>query len=161
MPKAQDQSGTQPPETGAPRNLGLLVVALFVLALLVKGLYPADLSPRTDSDFVNSIFHNKGVVLAARLLLVSAAVVLAFGGIYIVLSVAIRMKKGEWLRKAGPFEIAETEVSNIESQIEKWRAAAEAGEEEVDELTKRIEDSDELIKQLKKPRRKGLLALKG
>jgi hypothetical protein len=115
----------------------------------VKGLYPADLSPRTDSDFVNSIFHNKGVILAARLLLVSAAVVLAVGGVYIVLSVAIRMKKGEWLRKAGPFEIAETDVSDIESQIEKWRAAAEAGEEEVDELTKRIEDSDELIKQLK------------
>ena len=161
MPKAQDQSGTQPPQRNAARNLGLLVVALLVVALLVKGLYPADLSPHTDSDFVNSIFHNKGVVLAARLLLVSAAVVLAVAGVYIVLSVAIRMKKGEWLRKAGLFEIAETEISNIESQIDRWRAAAEAGEEEVEELTKRIEESDELIEQLKNPGKKAILKSKG
>lgn len=149
MSEAQDQSGIQPSKPGATGTLVLLAIALIGVALLVKGLYPADLSPHTDSDFVNSIFHNKGVILAARLLLVSAAVVLAVGGVFIVLSVAIRMKKGEWLRKAGPFEIAETEVSHIESQIERWREAAEAGEEEVEELTKRIEDSDELMKQLK------------
>jgi hypothetical protein len=37
----------------------------------------------------------------------SAGGVLAFGGIFIVVSIGIRMKNGEWLRRAGPFEISE------------------------------------------------------
>ncbi|HEU5142233.1 MAG TPA: hypothetical protein VFU04_03650, partial [Solirubrobacterales bacterium] len=100
------------------------------------------------SNFVDSIFHNKGVVLAARLLLVSAAVVLAVGGIFIVGSTIKRMANGEWLRKAGPFEISEAAVSDIESQIDRWRRAAKAGEEEVAELTDRLRESDELIEQI-------------
>ena len=41
------------------------------------------------------------------------------------------MKNGEWLRKAGPFEVSETAVSEIEGQVEFWRDAALAGQEEI------------------------------
>jgi hypothetical protein len=58
------------------------------------------------------------------------------------------MKNGEWLRRAGPFEVSETAVSEIEGQIEFWRQAALAGQEEVEELTERLNESDELIEQL-------------
>ena len=78
----------------------------------------------------------------------SAAAVLAFGGIFIVVSIGIRMKNREWLRRAGPFEISETAVSEIEGQLDFWRQAALAGQEEVAELTERLEESDELIEQL-------------
>lgn len=54
----------------------------------------------------------------------------------------------EWLRRAGPFEISETAVSEIEGQLDFWRQAALAGQEEVAELTERLEESDELIEQL-------------
>jgi hypothetical protein len=118
------------------------------LVLLVKGLYPADLPSPTNPGFIDNIFDNRAVVWAARLLLVSAAAVLAFGGVFIVISTAIRMKNGEWLRRAGPFEISETAVSEIEGQVDFWRQAALAGQEEVAELTERLEESDELIEQL-------------
>jgi len=77
-----------------------------------------------------------------------AAAVLAFGGLFIVISTGIRMKNGEWLRRAGPFEISETAVSEIEGQVDFWRTATLAGQEEVEELTDRLEESDELIEQL-------------
>lgn len=98
-------------------GLVLLAIALG-LFFLVCGLVPADLPPDKNANFIDSIFHNKGVVLAARLLLVSAAVVLAMGGVFIMVSMAIRMKNGEWLKRAGPFEIGEAELSDIETQIE-------------------------------------------
>jgi multisubunit Na+/H+ antiporter MnhB subunit len=95
----------------ASRAIGggvLVLVGIGAIALLVNGLYPADLPESRSPDFVDNVFDNGGVLWAARLLLVSAAGVLAIGGIFIVLSIGIRMKNGEWLRRAGPFEIAES-----------------------------------------------------
>lgn len=140
--------------TGPMERVGQIVAILFLLAfpvgvvLLAIGLFPADLPANGSPSFIDTIFDNRGVVWAARLLLVSAAAVLAFGGVFIVVSTGIRMKNGEWLRRAGPFEVSETAVSEIEGQIEFWRQAALAGQEEVEELTERLNESDELIKQL-------------
>lgn len=130
--------------------LGLLLILALVigLVLLIKGLYPADLPATKNPDFIDNVFDNRAVIWAARLLLVSAAAVLAFGGLFIVISTGIRMKNGEWLRRAGPFEISETAVSEIEGQVDFWRTAALAGQEEVEELTERLQESDELIEQL-------------
>lgn len=86
---------------------------------------------------------------SARLLLVSAAAVLAFGGLFIVISIGIRMKNREWLRRAGPFEISETTLSEIEGQRDRWRIAALLEHEEVVELTEHLKKSDELIAQLR------------
>lgn len=118
------------------------------IALLVKGLYPVDLPLTKNPDFIDNVFDNRGVVWAARLLLVSAVAVLAFGGVFIVVSTAIRMKNGEWLRRAGPFEISEPAVSEVEGQVNFWRTAALVGEEEVAELTEQVDESDELIEGL-------------
>jgi hypothetical protein len=58
------------------------------------------------------------------------------------------MKNEEWLRRAGPFEISETAVTEIEGQVSFWRQAALASQEEVTELTARLEESDNLVEQL-------------
>lgn len=135
-------------------RLGQLFAVLFVFAipvglvLVAIGMFPADLPANSSPSFIDTIFNNRGVIWAARLLLVSAAAVLAFGGVFIVVSTGIRMKNGEWLRRAGPFEVSETAVSEIEGQIEFWRQAALTGQEEVEELTERLNESDELIEQL-------------
>lgn len=127
----------------------LLVIAIPIgLVLLAIGMFPADLPANKSPSFIDTIFDNRGVIWAARLLLVSAAAVLAFGGVFIVVSTGIRMKNGEWLRRAGPFEVSETAVSEIEGQIEFWRQAALAGQEQVEELSERLNESDELIEQL-------------
>jgi hypothetical protein len=127
----------------------LVVVACVVgVVLLIKGLYPADLNLDDNPDFIDTIFNNKAVIWAARLLLFSAAFVLAFAGIFIVVSTIVRMKNKEWLRKAGPFEVSETAIKDLEDQIEFWRDAALVGQDEVQSLTKQLEESDEVIEQL-------------
>jgi hypothetical protein len=127
----------------------LLPVCIVGLALLAKGLYSIDLPSAKDPDFIDTIFDNRAVLWAARLLLVSAAGVLAFGGFFIVISIGIRTKNGEWLKRAGPFEISEITLSEIEGQRERWRIAALLEHEEVVELTERLKKSDELIAQLR------------
>ncbi|MDQ3725634.1 MAG: hypothetical protein M3335_07075 [Actinomycetota bacterium] len=122
-----------------------LLVGVVALLLLVKGLYPANLPSGRNPDFVDTIFDNRGVVWAARLLLVSAAAVLAFGGIFIVLSIGIRMKNGEWLRRAGPFEISEGTLGQAMDEADFWRRAAEASREETASLREQLRGSGEVI----------------
>jgi len=123
----------------------LLVGLTTLVAILVKGLYPAHLPIDKNPDFIDNIFDNRAVVWAARLLLVSAAAVLAVGGVFIVASTVIRMRNQEWLRRAGPFEVSETVVSELDGEVEFWRKAALAGQEEVDELIARLDESAKLV----------------
>jgi len=130
---------------------GRLVAACFLLGvgisilLLAKGLYPVDLPPSRNPDFVDNVFDNRAVLWAARLLLVSAAGVLAFGGIFIVGSICIRMRNREWLRRAGPFEISEESTYRTEDEADFWRRAARANREEADVLRERLRRSEELL----------------
>jgi hypothetical protein len=147
-PGKQERDGES---ASAGSKVAALILCVLILAggfFLVCGLVPADLPPDKNANFIDSVFHNRGVVLAARLLLVSAAVVLAMGGVYIIVSMGIRMANGQWLKRAGPFEIGEKEIGAIETEIANWRKAAEAGEEEVEELTGRLKASDRLIEEL-------------
>lgn len=74
--------------------------------------------------------------------------VLAVGGVFIIASTVVRMRKGDWLKRAGPFEISEMALSEIEDQIEFWRNTALTGQDEIAELRERLEASDDLIEQL-------------
>ncbi|HEX5593168.1 MAG TPA: hypothetical protein VFX35_07460 [Solirubrobacterales bacterium] len=113
--------------------------------LVVKGLYPADLPQSRSPDFVDNIFDNRGVLWGARLLLVSAAGVLAFGGVFIVTSIGIRMRNKEWLRRAGPFEISEGELEKAEAEARFWHRTALASEEEGLRLQSQLRESKELL----------------
>jgi hypothetical protein len=134
---------------GVVIRIGLLAACAIALVLLIRGLYPADLPESRNPDFVDNVFDNRGVLWAARLLLVSAAGVLAFGGIFIVVSIGIRMKNGDWLRRAGPFEVSEGSLSQAEDRSDFWQQAALASEREALGLRERIRRSEELIKDLR------------
>ena len=131
------------------RALPFLAFSLAGAVLLAIGMFPADLPTKADPTFIDTIFDNRGVIWAARLLLVSAAGVLAFGGVFIVASTAIRMKNGEWLHRAGPFEVSEDTAGEFEGQVERWREVAAIRQEHVEELTEQLVASDELIQQLR------------
>jgi hypothetical protein len=123
---------------------GLLLIGVVIL-LVAKGLYPADLPESRHPDFVDNVFDNRGVLWAARLLLVSAAGVLAVGGIFIVLSIGVRVKNREWLRRAGPFEISEGPAHLSEGEAEFWHRNALASREEADALRESLRQSEELL----------------
>jgi len=128
--------------------IGLLLVAAVGIAFLARGLYPVDLPESRNPDFVDNVFDNRAVLLAARLLLVSAAGVLACGGLFIVVSIGNRMKNGEWLRRAGPFEISEEKLAQAEEEIDFWQREALASEEEVLALRRLLASTDELSARL-------------
>lgn len=128
--------------------VGLLIVAGIGIGLLVKGLYPVDLPESRDPDFVDNVFDNRAVLLAARLLLVSAAGVLAFGGSFIVVSIGQRIRGREWLRRAGPFEISEGKLAQAEADIDFWQREALANKQEVVALRRLLESTDELAARL-------------
>jgi len=143
---AKDQSSPGKGSTFAA--VVFLLVLGAGLVVLIKALYPADLPMQNSSNFIDTIFDNRLVIWAARLLLVSAAAVLAFGGVFIAVSIGIRMKNGHWLRRAGPFEISEKAVEEIEGQFEFWRDAALENQAEIAELKEQLQESDELIEKL-------------
>ena len=146
VPDAQMGSGKD--RTNSVLGFVVFLVLLAGLVLLLEGLFPSDLPHASDPNFIDAIFSNKAVVWAARILLVSASVVLAVGGVFIVVSTVVRMRKGDWLKRAGPFEVSETAVLELEDQIEFWRNAALDGREEVAELRELLESSNELIEQM-------------
>jgi len=133
----------------AVTSLALVVACVIAIVLLVKGLYPADLPKSRNPDFVDNVFDNRGVLWAARLLLVSAAGVLAFGGVFIVVSIGIRMKNKEWLRRAGPFEISEGALEQNEDEIDFWRQTARTSGEETVGLRERLQRAEKLIDNLR------------
>lgn len=133
--------------------LATLIAALGIagLALLAKGLYPVDLPSASNPNFVDNVFDNRAVIWAARLLLISAAAVLAFGGLFIVISTAVRIRNGEWLRKAGPFEISGVDVGRAESRVDSWRQATLAAKEEIAELNERLARAERLARHFRNP----------
>lgn len=142
------QSESESSRASSVLGVVLLLAILGALVLLLKGLFPTDLPHVEDPNFIDAIFNNKAVIWAARILLVSAAVVLAVGGVFIIASTVVRMQKGDWLKRAGPFEVSEMAVTELEDQIEFWRSTALDGQDEIAELRERLGASDDLIEQL-------------
>lgn len=129
---------------GLGAAIGLLVVAAIGIALLIKGLYPADLPKSPNPDFIDNVFANRAVLLSARLLLVAAAGVIGLGGIFIAVSIGHRTKNREWLRRAGPFEISEGKLVQAEAEIHFWQQQALANKQEVIALRQLLRSTDEL-----------------
>ena len=55
------------------------------------------------------------------------------------------MKNGEWLRRAGPFEISAGELDQAEDESDFWHRTALANQKEIVELKERIRESDAVI----------------
>jgi hypothetical protein len=75
-------------------------------------------SKQLDTGVWETIFASPVVVGAARVVILSAAVVLLFGGLYLAISILYRMRHGQWLRRAGPFEahLAEEGEAGLEEE---------------------------------------------
>jgi hypothetical protein len=110
-------------------------------------LYPTELPHPEQPTFVDAIFQNRGVIWSARLLLVAAALVLAAGGVFIVGSTIVRMKSGDWLKRAGPFEVSEAAVGEMREQVEFWRTSALAAQELISDLAFVVSSYANSIKQ--------------
>jgi len=94
------------------------------VATLCVTLFPPHVPTSRDPHVLDLVFDSGPVIWATRLLLVSAALVLAVGGAFIVASTVVRTRNGDWLKRAGPFEVSETTVADLADEVYLWRSAA-------------------------------------
>lgn len=85
------------PEKPMTRIAGIftLVVGAVSTYLLLAGLFPSDLAQPSDPTVADIVFLNRGVIWVSRLLLVSAAVVLAMGGVFIAVSIRRELQRAD------------------------------------------------------------------
>jgi hypothetical protein len=79
----------------------------------------------------------------------AGAVVLLVAGIYIVVSTAVRMGRGQWLQRAGPFETALAEgVQRLDEAENFFDELLDDVMEQNEELVTRLAERDEQVEQL-------------
>jgi len=137
------------PSKGAAERIGVLIAVLLALAIPVVGIwalvemFPSTVPEKSNPGYLDVIFQSRFVVFAARMVVFSAALVLLLGSIYIASSMIVRIKRGQWLRRAGPFEselaeAQETLREDVNSLLGDLGDAWTADEE----LERRLEERD-------------------
>jgi hypothetical protein len=146
-PGSKETDGRSGPVAMAFGVLFLLGVGCVALLVLYR-IYPEELPGKTDPGFIDNIFANNIVVFATRLVLFSAALVLAFVAAYIIWSIVNWVKLGQFLTRAGPFEVSQQAVSDLSQEAAFWLDAATKANTEVQVLRERLEESDRLIDEM-------------
>jgi hypothetical protein len=156
-PPATAEAAAAPPAKRAEQETtaqGVLLGFVVIVALLagigygIAQLAPDHAPQKKNPNFIDSIFDNVVVIAAARVLLLIAAVVALIALVYIGVSAAVRLARGEWLQRAGPFEPKLEEVAEsldaADSFFEEWLEVTEENEQ----LTERLEQRDQAIREL-------------
>jgi len=117
-------------------------------AALYFGLWPGHIEPSKDPGFADNVFASPPVVFAARLILLSAGVVLAVGGVFVIASILKLWQAGRWFTRFGPFEAAPEAIGTLADEVAFWRASAIEQNEAAAELRARLQEADDLLDQL-------------
>jgi hypothetical protein len=127
--------------------LGLIFLGGLALAGVVAlvGIYPSSVPTKANPGWIDLIFASKPIIFAARLLLFSVAVVLAFASAFTVLSIISWTKRRQWLSKAGPFEVSREAVEQLEALSQFWQEQAQIQANEVEQLQEQLRQSNEMI----------------
>jgi hypothetical protein len=122
-----------------------LAAAAVSAAWLCVSLFPAQLPAPQDPTYVDNIFASREIVWIVRLLLASAAGVLVIAGTFVVASTVVHMRRGNWLRRAGSFEIAESARRRTASSDGESDGSTDDGDDELTDLRVRLAISSELL----------------
>ncbi len=71
------------------------------------------LRTRADLTVLDLLFDSDAMLLIGRLLIVTAAVVMLACALFVLGSIAVRIRHGHWLKRAGPFEVSETTAGQV------------------------------------------------
>jgi nitrogen fixation/metabolism regulation signal transduction histidine kinase len=146
-----------PPETDAATKtsawstaLGLIALAVLVIlgVVVLYRIYPGQLAEKANPGFLDNVFNNNLVVFAARLVLVSSALVLAFLGAHLIWSVVRWFRLGHLVTKLGPLQVSEHAVQTLRAELEFWRGQASALNDQVQALTDQLEENEQLLEDL-------------
>jgi Ca2+/Na+ antiporter len=127
----------------------LLIAALIGGGYAITQLLPGSVPLKQNPGYLDTIFSNRYVVFAARLAILATSFVLLFAALYVVASVAVRMSRGHWLRRAGWFEVDVIAAEQRLAQIEPLLATAWESNED---LARKLESASDEIQQLQEQR---------
>lgn len=124
---------------------GAVLLMLAIGAGVWWTLWPQDIPPAKDPGFADNVFASAPVVFAARLILLSSGVVLAVGGLFVVVSIAKLWTAQRWFTRFGPFEASPEAIGTLAEEVEFWRTQAIEQSEMVGELQARLQEADDLL----------------
>jgi hypothetical protein len=78
-------------------------------------------------------------IFASRLMVAASRLAILFLGVYVVVSVIVHMRRGQWLTAAGPFRVSEAARKLFESASEQ-EEQVDAAEQEVTRLRTTVSD---------------------
>ena len=139
-------NGDEPDGAGATLLGFLIVVVLGSLAYLL--LWPDDVEAPRDAGFGDNVFASEPVVFAARLVVLSAALVLAVGSVFVIVSIFKLAANQRWFTRFGPFEASPEAIGDLADEAQFWVTQAEAWSEEATALSQRLEEADSDIQNL-------------
>ena len=104
----------------------------------VLELFPSDVARKSEPGYVDVVFENALVVFAARLVVLGAALVLLVGAVYVAASTLVRLRRGQWLRRVGPFEAEVVDVERSFTDVDSLLDALERAWRANEELERRL-----------------------
>lgn len=107
---------------GLALGAGIVVIAVLIFAVTGDPQLPHD-------SVLDVVFDTRWMVAGARL-------VVAVAGLYVLVSVGVRISRGQWARSAAGVS---TDVQEIDRGAESLRDAAADAQEEIDELKDQLE----------------------
>jgi hypothetical protein len=142
-----EQQSVERASTAAMLTALLVVIVLGIgLFLLIKDLYPEELTTKADPDVIDSIFGNKVVVLFARL--------------YIIASTAVRMTNQDWFGADEGVKVTVEQQKRLLERVnwtrERNRRAILAAERRSSRLDRAAERSIRVVERATRKLRQGV-----
>ena len=75
------------------------------------------LRTRPDLTLLELLFDSEPMLVVGRLLIFAAVVVMLACGVFVLGSIVVRIRRGHWLKRAGPFEVSDTTVDEMNREI--------------------------------------------
>jgi hypothetical protein len=102
-------------------------------------------SARADLTVLESLFDSDAMVIVGRLLIVAAALVMLVSALFVLASIAVRARRGDWLKRAGPFEVSDTVAGEVGHSIQTLERTVEVQRDRIAELEVLLSSADELV----------------
>ena len=125
--------------------IGIVVGGIGLLGWAIYHADPGELSPKEDAGYIDLIVSNRWVVWGLRAGLLAGVAMLLVLSIFVVISIVVRARRGEWLRSGAGLH---TDIKAAERDIEGARVAfsllAES-QREKDELAQQLAETTDLL----------------
>lgn len=103
-----------------------------------------------NCDYLDAVFASGEMIWIARVLFVTAAIVLMATAAFVVASALVHMRRGRWLMRAGTFEVSEDELRDGTDDRAGSDHASKDVYDELTELRVRLAISSELLEKIQR-----------